>query len=144
MSVHTRVTMIKPVPLGEGVSYGLTYHSPGGVLIATIPIGYGDGLARPLSNKINVLVEGYSYPQVGTICMDSCMFEINQRQNISDFRQAQISANRPPVEYGSEAILVGKSGNLEITLDDLAKITGTINYELACLFGLRMERVYLD
>jgi alanine racemase len=144
MSVHTRVNSIKPVPLGEGVSYGLRYRSPGGVLIATIPIGYGDGLSRTLSNKIDVLVDGHAYPQVGTICMDMCMFEITQRPNIRDLRNAQISANRSPVEYGSEAIIVGRSGDLEITLDEIAAKQGTINYDLACLFGLRLERIYLD
>jgi alanine racemase len=144
MSVHARVNSIKAVPLGEGVGYGFNYRSPGGVLIATIPIGYGDGLSRALSERINILVDGHAYPQVGTICMDMCMFEINQRPDISSLRRAQISANRPSVEFGSEAIIVGKNGDLEISMDDLARKMGTISYDLACMFGLRLERVYRD
>jgi alanine racemase len=144
MSVRARVNAIKPVPLGEGVGYGFHYRSPGSVLIATIPIGYGDGLSRALSEKIDILVNGYAYPQVGTICMDMCMFEVSQRQDISSLRRAQISANRPNVEFGSEAVIVGKSGDLEVGLDDLAQKIGTISYDLACMFGLRLERVYRD
>jgi alanine racemase len=144
MSVHARVNALKQVPLGEGVSYGLEYRSPGSVNIATIPIGYADGLSRALSGKIKLLVDGHEYAQVGTICMDMCMFEVSTRLNISNMRQAQLSANRPPVEFGSEVIIVGKSGNLEITMDDLAAKMGTISYDLACLFGLRLERIYYD
>ncbi len=144
MSVHARVNCIKPVSLGEGVSYGFEYRSPGGVEIATIPLGYGDGLSRTLSNRMQVLVEGHAYPQVGNICMDMCMFEVSTRADISNLRNAQLSALRKPVEYGSEAIVVGKSGNLEIPMEALATQMGTINYELACLFGLRLERVYVN
>lgn len=144
MSVHARVTFVKPVPLGEGVSYGYTYRSSGGAEIATIPIGYGDGLSRTLSNKMKVLVEGHEYSQVGTICMDMCMFESSTRADISSVRNAQLSAERIPVEYGSKVVIVGKSGNREISLDELAAQTGTINYEIACQFGRRLERVYLN
>ena len=142
MSIHARVNALKQVPLGEGVSYGLTYHSPGGVAIATIPLGYADGLSRVFSNKIDVLVDGHRYPQVGTICMDMCMFEVRTRPDISSVRNAQLSAGRRPVEYGDEVIVVGKSGNQEITLDELAAQMGTINYDLACMFGQRLERAY--
>ncbi len=144
MSVLARVTFVKPVTLGEGVSYGYTYRSPGGVEIATLPIGYGDGLSRVLSNKMNVLVEGHPYPQVGTICMDMCMFEISTRADISSVRNAQLSAGRKPVEYGSKAVIVGKSGDREISIEELAAQMGTINYEVACMFGRRLERVYLN
>jgi len=144
MSVHARINDIKQVALGEGVSYGFTYRSPGGVDIATIPLGYGDGLSRLLSNKMDMLVAGHRYPQVGTICMDMCMLEVSQRADISSLRNAQLSAERKPVEYGDEVIIVGKSGNQEITLDELAAKIGTINYEMACLFGRRLEHVYIN
>jgi len=144
MSIHARVNALKQVALGEGVSYGYTYRSPGGVDIATISLGYGDGLSRLLSNKMNVLVGGYRYPQVGTICMDMCMFEASMRKDISSVLKAQLSAERKPVEYGDEVIIVGKSGNQEITLDDLASQIGTINYDMACMFGRRLERVYVN
>lgn len=144
MSIYARVSYIKPVPLGEGVSYGFGYRSPGGVEIATIPIGYGDGLSRMLSNRMSVLVNGHSYKQVGAICMDLCMFEVGTRADISNLYNAQRSAERPPVEYGNRVVLVGRSGNLEITLDDLAAQMGTINYDLACMFGRRLERLYYN
>lgn len=144
MSIHARISELKQVALGEGVSYGFTYRSPGGVEIATIPIGYGDGLSRLLSNKIDVLVNGRRYPQVGTICMDMCMFEANSRLDISSLRSAQLSAERKPLEYGDEVIVVGRSGNQEIPLDELAAQMGTINYDVACMFGRRLERVYTN
>ncbi|MCL2807207.1 MAG: alanine racemase [Coriobacteriia bacterium] len=144
MSVHARVNALKQVPLGEGVSYGFTYRSPGNVEIATIPIGYGDGLARVLSNKMDVLVAGQRYPQVGTICMDMCMFEIRTRPNMTSVRSVQLAAERKLVDYGSEVIIVGKSQGQEISLDDLAAQVGTINYDMACMFGRRLERVYIN
>ena len=143
MSVYARVTHIKTVPLGEGVSYGFAYRSPGGVEIATIPIGYADGLSQALSNKINVLVEGHAYQQVGAICMDMCMFEVAMRADISSVRNAQLSAGRKPVVLGNKVVIVGKSGNLEVSLEDIAAKMGTINYDMACMFGRRLERVYL-
>ena len=136
MSVHARVNCVKPVAVGEGVSYGFAYRSPGNVLIATIPMGYGDGLSRELSNRMDVLVEGRVYPQVGNICMDMCMFEIDQRSSSLH--------PRAEVQVGQDVVIIGRSGALEITLDDMARMLGTINYELACRFGLRLEKNYLD
>lgn len=144
MSVYARVTDIKQVPIGEGVSYGFSYRSPGSVEIATIPLGYADGLSRALSNKIQVLIDGHAYPQVGAICMDMCMFEVSSRPDISSIYNAQRSAERKPVEHGTDVVVVGKSGELEITLDDLAAQMGTINYDMACMFGRRLERFYFN
>jgi alanine racemase len=136
MSVKARVSFLKPVPVGEGVSYSHTYRSPGNVLIGTLPIGYGDGLSRILSNKMDVLVKGKRLPQVGNICMDMMMFELNQRSSALNPRTG--------IELGDEAVIVGKSGNEAITLDEMARMIGTINYELACRFGLRLDRVFVD
>ncbi|MDR2106343.1 MAG: alanine racemase [Coriobacteriales bacterium] len=136
MSVRARVSFLKAVPMGEGVSYSHTYRSPGNVLIATLPIGYGDGLPRVLSNRMDVLINGRRLPQVGTICMDMMMFEIDQR--------ASALNPRAKIELGNEAVIVGRSGNESIMLDDMAKTIGTINYELACRFGLRLDRVFVD
>lgn len=144
MSIHARISALKQVALGEGVSYGFTYRSPGNVEIATIPLGYADGLSRLLSNKMDVLIRGQRYPQVGTICMDMCMFEVSTRADISSLRNAQRAAERKPVEYGDEVIVVGKSEAQEITLDELATTMGTITYDLACMFGRRLERVYIN
>jgi len=136
MSVRARIELLKPVPVGEGVSYGFTYRSPGNVLIATIPIGYGDGLSRVLSNRMDILFKGRAYPQVGNICMDASMFEI-------DIRSVPFH-ERQEIAVGDEVVLVGRSGALEITLDDMARVLGTINYDLACRFGLRLGRNYLN
>jgi alanine racemase len=136
MSVRARVMYVKPVAVGEGISYGFTYQSPGSVQVATIPIGYGDGLSRVLSNRMDVLVGGRAYPQVGTICMDMCMFEINKRSSLMVPSQ--------DLQIGDEVVIIGRSGALEITLDDMARVLGTINYDLACRFGLRLERKYVD
>jgi alanine racemase len=134
MSVHARVVYVKQLPVGEGVSYGFTYRSPGSVKIATIPIGYGDGLARELSNRMDVLVRGNACPQVGNICMDMCMFEINSRS----FRRGE----RMDVKVGDEVLLVGQDGALEITMDDIATALGTISYDIACRFGLRLKKCF--
>lgn len=134
MSVRTRVTFVKSVPVGEGVSYSYTYRSPGSVLIATIPIGYGDGLPRALTNRMQVLVKGRLCPQVGNICMDMTMFEVDQRSS-------QLKP-RLSVEVGDEVLVIGRAGDIELSLDSMAEALGTINYELACRFGLRLQRIF--
>ena len=135
MSVHARVTAVNKVPVGEGVSYGLNYRSPGGVKIATIPIGYADGYSRQLSGRTSVLFKGKLLPQVGNICMDQCMFEVDSRSTLL--------TKAVDVEIGDEVLVVGRQGDLSLTLDDMADQLGTINYELACRFGMRMPRIYV-
>lgn len=127
MSVKARATLVKRIGMGEGVSYGLTWHAGAQATIATLPLGYADGVHRVLSNKMPVLVEGQRANQVGRVCMDQFMVEVPRT----------VTAVR-----GSEFVLVGQCGSLRITLDDLAEMAGTINYELACSFGMRLERVY--
>lgn len=137
MSVIARVTHVKEPAVGEGVSYGLVYRSPGNVQIATIPIGYADGLRRSLSDKMNVIYKGHIVPQVGRICMDQCMFEVPMSSGLS------LKHPIPPVQIGDEVVIVGERDGSKITLDMLASKLGTINYELACGFGMRLPRVYL-
>lgn len=136
MSVHARVNYLKPVAVGQGVSYSHTYRSPGNVLIGTLPLGYADGVERILSNRMDVLIKGKRFPQVGTICMDMLMFEANLRSSALN--------PRPELEVGDEAIIIGTSGAEQISLDDMAQALGTINYELACRFGLRLERLFVE
>ncbi|MDR1013464.1 MAG: alanine racemase [Coriobacteriales bacterium] len=136
MSVRARVSFLKAVPVGEGVSYSHSYRSPGNVLVATLPIGYGDGLSRVLSNRMDVLAKGRRLPQVGNICMDMTMVEVDQRSSALH--------PRTDIALGDEVTIIGRSGNDLITLDDMGKMTGTINYELACRFGLRLDRVFVD
>lgn len=136
MSIHARVAHVKEPQVGEGVSYGLVYRSPGNVQIATLPIGYADGLRRDLSGRMQVLYKGLLMPQVGTICMDQCMFEV---------ASSPLTALRPipPVEVDDEVIIIGEQGGEKLTLDMMADELGTINYELACGFGMRLPRVYV-
>lgn len=135
MSIHARVTHVKEPPLGEGVSYGLLYRSPGSVQIATLPLGYADGLRRNLSDNMSVLYKGYLMPQVGRICMDQCMFEVSPGPS----RVHPV----PRVEVGDEVVIIGEQGDNLMTLDMMADALGTINYELACGFGMRLPRVYV-
>lgn len=129
MSVKARATLVKPISMGEGVSYGLTWHAFERGMIATLPIGYADGLPRVLSNKMQLLVGGKRAEQVGRICMDQCMCVVPPSVDAS---------------VGDEFVIVGKQGDDEISMDALADAVGTINYELACVLGsLRLPRVFV-
>lgn len=134
MSVHARATFVKRPQIGEGVSYGLTYRLAKQVQIATAPIGYADGLPRRASNGIDVLYRGKRCQQVGTICMDQCMIEVD----------SNIARRDPlePIEIGDELIFVGTMGNEHISMEELARKTNSINIELSSLFGIRLARVY--
>ena len=134
MSVRARVTRVAYPAMGEGVGYGYTYRVPRArVQICTLPLGYADGLSRTLSNKMEVLFRGARVRQVGNICMDQCMVAI------------QSTSARPAVEaeYGDLMTVVGRDGDAFISLDEMARLRGTINYECACDFGLRLEKIYV-
>ncbi|OUP06912.1 alanine racemase [Collinsella sp. An2] len=133
MSVKARVTRTTRPAMGEGVGYGFTYRVPRtAVQICTLPLGYADGLSRTLSNRMDVLYRGERIRQVGNICMDQCMVAIQQTP-IHQIREA---------EYGDEMVIIGRDGDEQITMDEMAKLRGTINYEVACGFGMRLEKVY--
>jgi alanine racemase len=128
MSVKAKVSQVKRVPMGEGVSYGLTWRASKPATVATLPLGYGDGVHRVLSNDMRVLLGGRECAQIGTICMDALMVEVPDGLDVS---------------IGDEAAIVGIQGSAELTLDELATRAGTINYELACAFGMRLPRVHV-
>ena len=135
MSVHARVTDARLVPMSEGVSYGLNYRSPGSVEICTVPIGYADGLRRGLSSQTDFIVEGQRVHQVGNICMDQCMFEVDMR--------VYGTRRRLDPQVGDEVIIVGRQGDSVVTIDDMANKLGTIQHEIAIGFGCsRLPRVY--
>lgn len=135
MEVHCRITDVRSVPMSEGVSYGFTYRSPGSVRICTIPIGYGDGLRRILSNRIDVLLEGRRCRQVGNICMDQCMFEVNRR--------SLASQDRLDPHIGDEVVIVGRQGDEVIPIEELAIAADTITHEMTIGFGTsRLARFY--
>ena len=135
MSVHARITDTRVLPMSEGVSYGLNYRSPGSVKICTVPVGYADGLNRRLSGQTDFIVDGTRVRQVGNICMDQCMFEVDLR--------TYGTRRRIDPQIGDEVVLVGRQGDSVVTLDDMANKVGTIHYELACAFGMRMPKVYV-
>lgn len=127
MSIKARVSYVKTVAPGEGVSYGLTWHAATPTTVATIPLGYADGVHRVLSNKMIVLIGGQRCRQIGRVCMDQLMAEIPAGAHVS---------------VGDEVVLVGSQGDESISMDELAEQGGTINYELACGFSRRMTRYY--
>ncbi len=136
MSVKARITQVLQVPVGEGVSYGLLHRSNGYAKTCTIPIGYADGLKRSLSGRINFIMDGKLYPQVGNICMDQCMFEVDQR--------VRRGGEKVEPEVGDEVIVVGSEGNAFVTIEEMARIIGTIPYEIMIAFGnSRMPKIYL-
>lgn len=135
MSVHARVSDARLVPMSEGVSYGMNYRSPGSVKICTIPVGYADGLRRGLSGRTDVISAGRRFRQVGNICMDQCMFEVDMR--------SYGTRRRVEPQVGDEVLLVGRQGDAVVTLDDMANTLNTIHYELSIGFAQRMPRVYV-
>jgi alanine racemase len=128
MTVKARVTQVRRIAMGEGVSYGFTYHAPAPATIATLPLGYADGVRRGLSNEMKVLVGGVECRQVGRVCMDQLMLEVPRGLE---------------VRVGDEAIVVGMQGTARATMEDQAAVLGTINYEVACGYGARLERRYV-
>ncbi len=111
---------------GEGVSYGLTCRLERDAWIGVVPMGYGDGLNRRLSNRMSALIGGRRYRQAGTICMDYCMLDLGD-----DAR-----------EPGEEVVLIGASGADHISVEEMAALADTINYEIVCGLGKRVPRAY--
>lgn len=136
MSVRARVSRVVEPRLGEGVSYGMTYrvHEPN-TEIATIPIGYADGLTRSLSNEMDVLVHGRRCRQVGRICMDQCMFAYPTMSFSGEVAQ--------PLEVGDVVTIMGTDGDEYISADEIASLRHTISYEVLCNFAARMPRIYV-
>ena len=137
MSVRGRVTRVVYPAVGDGVGYGMTWRVPrNNIQVATVPIGYADGLARSLSNRMDVLTRGDRVRQVGNICMDQFMIAVDT---------AGTHANKPAheIRHGDVVTLIGKDGDLEITADEMADLRETINYEVVCNFGARLDKVYI-
>jgi alanine racemase len=124
MELRTRIVFIKRVKKGEALSYGRTWEAPEDTLIATLPVGYGDGLPRRLSNNHWVLIRGRSYPLVGRICMDQCMVNLGNEGDVSRWDQV--------VVFGPGFV----------TAADLAEKLDTIPYEITCGINKRVPRVY--
>jgi len=126
MSVKSRITFVKAVDKGQGISYGHRFVAPCKMKIATIAIGYNDGYLRVFSIKADVLIHGKRCPVLGTVTMDQIMADVSHVQN---------------VKAGDEVCVLGSQGKNEISADELARIAGTINYEITCCLGNRMSRI---
>lgn len=127
LSLISHIVYIKEVEAGTPVSYGGTYITDKKMRIATIPVGYGDGYPRSLSNKGYVLIHGKKAPILGRVCMDQFMVGLE---------------GIPEAAEGDEVTLIGQDGEEQITMEELGDMSGRFNYELACDLGKRIPRVY--
>ena len=128
LSLKSHVVYVKEVEEGTPVSYGSTWRAPEKRLIATVPIGYGDGYPRSLSNKGYVLIKGCIAPIVGRVCMDQMMVDVTDVPG--------------PVKTGDRVTLIGQDGEHCITAEMLGDLSGRFNYELMCDLGNRIPRIY--
>jgi alanine racemase len=128
MALKARIIHLKKVPAGFKVSYGSTYQTRKATTIATIPIGYADGLNRLLSSSGQMLVHGQRAPIIGRVCMDLTMLDVGHIDN---------------VQIGDEAVIFGQQGSESITVDEIASSLNTINYEIVSTITARVPRVYL-
>jgi alanine racemase len=127
MSLKARVSHVKTLAAGARISYGLRYTMPRDGSVATVPVGYADGVPRALSaTGGEVVVRGRRHPIAGTVTMDQFMVDVGDA----------------PVEVGDEVVLLGRDGNAEVTADEWADRLGTINYEIVCGIGRRVPRTY--
>ena len=127
LELKSQLVAIKEIKAGESVSYNRKFIAQEKTKVGIVSIGYGDGYMRNNSNKAKVIVNGHFAPVIGNICMDYMMV------NLNDIK----------AKVGDEVILIGKSGNLIITADDLAKINNTISYEIITSIGKRVPRYYI-
>ncbi len=126
MGLKARITNIHTLNKGEGISYGHTFVAKNDMKIATIPIGYADGIARSLSGKITASLNGKIINQIGRITMDQMMFDVSD-VNCS---------------VGDVMILLGEENTVD-NIDTWAKKLNTINYELTCRLKMRLPRIYV-
>ena len=126
MELKTRIIRLKNISEGDSVSYGKTFTAEKPMKIAVLPIGYGDGLHRVLSGKLDVLINGKRARQIGRICMDMCMVDVTDI----------------PCAVGDVVTLFGRDGNEFIPIEEVAEKAGTINYEIPCALTERVPRVY--
>lgn len=129
LSWLTKVVYLKQVATGSSISYGRTYIAKEPRTIATIPVGYGDGYSRLLSNIGWVLIRGRRAPVIGNICMDQMIVDVTEI---------------PGVQIGDDVVLMGQQGKESIFADELAELFGTISYEVLSNISSRVPRVYVE
>jgi alanine racemase len=126
LSLRAAVSALRTVEAGEKVSYGHAWTAPRRTRIATVPVGYADGVRRGLSGRLRAVIGGAAYQQVGRITMDQLMLDVGDG----------------PVEVGSVATLLGDPARGEPGAGAWAEALGTIDYEITCGLGARLPRVY--
>lgn len=126
-SLRSHIVYIKNLKAGEEISYGGSYITEKETVVATIPVGYGDGYPRSLSNVGAVLIRGQKAPIIGRVCMDQFMVDVT---------------HIPEVKEGDEVILIGGSKETVITMEEVGMLADRFNYELACVIGKRVPRIY--
>lgn len=129
LSFKSRVVFLKDVPSGTPLGYGAAFHARRPSRIATVPVGYADGLNRSLSNRGHAIVRGHAGRMVGNISMDLTLLDVT---------------DIPGVAVGDEVILIGNSGAASINAMDIARLIGTVPYEVLCTIGKRVPRIYVD
>ena len=127
MQWKSQIILIKPIAKGQPISYSGSFITRQNSLVATLPIGYADGLHRSLSNKIDVLIRGKRAPQIGNICMDMTLIDVTKIQG---------------VEEGDEVVLFGEQEGQVIQVEEMAIKGETIPYEILCNVGKRVPRIY--
>ena len=125
----SRVTHVKTLPAGCPISYGGTFVTNRPTVVATVPVGYADGYRRSLSGKFHVLIRGQKAPILGRICMDQMMVDV------TDIEDASV---------GDVATIIGGDGDEFISADEVARLAGTIGYEIVCGISKRVPRVYTE
>lgn len=128
LSLKSHVVYVKSVEQGTPISYGSTWVAKEKRTIATIPVGYGDGYPRSLSNKGYVLIKGFRAPIVGRVCMDQLMVDVTEIPE--------------KISTGDSVVLIGQDGDLSISAEELGDLSGRFNYELMCDLGNRIPRIY--
>ena len=129
MSLKTKVTQVKTVPAGTKISYGHTFKAEKPMKIATLAIGYADGIPLSLSGKGSVIISGRKVPIVGRVCMNQMMVDVTDARN---------------VDVGDTAVIFGSDGGATITADEVAAVAGTINYDIVCRLDCRVPRVFVS
>jgi len=127
MSFESRIVEIRTLPPGSPVGYGHRFRCARASRIAVLPVGYDDGYFRSLSGSAQVIIRGRRRPVLGNICMKALMVDVT---------------DAPAAEVGDEAVLLGRQGSEEITLEELAECSGTISYEVMCSLGTRNARYH--
>ena len=129
LELKSHITYVKDVLPGTAISYGGTYVTEKETSLATIPVGYGDGYPRSLSNKGYVLIHGKKAPIRGRVCMDQFMVDVT---------------DIPDVKFGDKVTLVGKDGDEFLPVETLSDLSGRFNYEFVCDLGKRIPREYIQ